>query len=358
MNTARFLVEGEKIGECSADIDRHIEVLQSHDSRFHSPVMPALLRRRRVFGDRIGNALVKFCGRRRDRLDRDCLELLLHVRLLENFPDRRIDLIDDRSRYDAPAPAVRSRSTIRNSDNRIPRPSEHRETPPTVPCRSPPAVRACRSATSPSAAPIGEMTNCTRPPTVSASASGGPLYGTCCAWMPTASSNITAAKCMKLPTPAEPKLSWFGFYLASAIKLFERVNAQCRRHQHPVRRDRCHRDGAKSLHRVVRQLGIERRRHRMSVGDRHQRVTIGDRSRRRNAPRSRSPAPGLFSTMTGRSKMPLSFVAKDPRRDVGRATGREADDDADHAIGVVRRRVLGEDSGSHATQKQAAPKKR
>jgi hypothetical protein len=32
---------------------------------------------------------------------------------------------------------------------------------------------------------------------------------------------------MKLPTPAEPKLSWFGFDLASAMKSFSVLTPSC-----------------------------------------------------------------------------------------------------------------------------------
>ena len=56
-----------------------------------------------------------------------------------------------------------------------------------------------------------------RPVIRSMSVSGTPLYGTCTTSMPAAKRNCSAFRCVPLPTPDEPKLSWPGFCFASAI---------------------------------------------------------------------------------------------------------------------------------------------
>jgi hypothetical protein len=54
------------------------------------------------------------------------------------------------------------------------------------------------------AAEMGEKKYVMRPASVSLSASGVPLYGTCTASMPVASLNFSALTCVPLPWPADP----------------------------------------------------------------------------------------------------------------------------------------------------------
>src|SRR5258706_1129059 len=65
---------------------------------------------------------------------------------------------------------------------------------------------------------IGAMKNCTRPVMVSVRDSGIPLNGTCTTSTAAMALNISAAKWVPLPTPAEEKFSWPGFALAAAIR--------------------------------------------------------------------------------------------------------------------------------------------
>ena len=57
-----------------------------------------------------------------------------------------------------------------------------------------------------------------RPAITSVSASTGPLKGTCCALMPAATRNFSAARCEAAPIPAEAKFNSPGLALAAAIR--------------------------------------------------------------------------------------------------------------------------------------------
>ena len=65
---------------------------------------------------------------------------------------------------------------------------------------------------------IGAIENWTRPLITSVSDSGMPLNGMCTTSMPALCLNISPAKCVPLPLPAEEKLIWPGFAFASAIR--------------------------------------------------------------------------------------------------------------------------------------------
>jgi len=67
------------------------------------------------------------------------------------------------------------------------------------------------------------MKNCTRPVTVSDSASGIPLKGTCTTSIFARAFRISAAKCVPLPTPAEEKFSVPGFVFAVSRRSFREL---------------------------------------------------------------------------------------------------------------------------------------
>src|ERR1019366_7000913 len=80
-----------------------------------------------------------------------------------------------------------------------------------------PSARNLPSFTSVTELAIGAMANCTLPATASVSDSGMPLYGTWTTSMLALCFNISPAKCVPLPVPADEKLSCPGLALASAM---------------------------------------------------------------------------------------------------------------------------------------------
>src|SRR5213592_3334246 len=102
------------------------------------------------------------------------------------------------------------------------------------------------------------MKNCTRPATVSPSASGIPLCGTCTTSIAAIALKISAAKCVPLPTPADEKVDLAGARLRRGKQLAHRAHAEGGRgHQHVFRGGGL-RDAGQVLQRVVLQLRVDR----------------------------------------------------------------------------------------------------
>ena len=158
-------------------------------------------------------------------------------------------------RRPARAPDGRSRSSARCPESPPPRRSAHSGKS----CRRSLSghrqrERACRRAPARATAPIGEIAYCTRPATISVERLRRPLERDVLCLDADGVVEHRGAKCMKLPTPAERKLSSFGFALASATNSLSVFTPERRRHQHPVRRRRRHRNRCERVQCIVRQL--------------------------------------------------------------------------------------------------------
>ena len=99
----------------------------------------------------------------------------------------------------------------------------------------------------------------------------------------------------------------------------------------------------------MQRLGDQRTRR-----DEVERVAVGRRASRPRAPAMTKLPPGLFSTSTVVLHVLAHLLRDQPRRDVGAAAGRKADDHADRLARKILR-LSRRERGQRAGEQQAPP---
>ena len=138
------------------------------------------------------------------------------------------------------------------------------------------------------------------------------------------------------PLPAEPKLSWPGLALASAISsLMDFAGSEGMQHYQTGKR-RDFGDCGQIFHHVVTELGVKAGAYRVRHAAHQQRISIGCSLRNLLGTDVAARADAVFND--DRLPHPLrDFLADDARQHVGRAAGRKWGDQADRFVWIILR---------------------